>query len=48
MTDKDGNTKVLKSVNIKKDQGVYIHENLNFDKHILLDSQQSKKISGVN
>ena len=36
MTDKDGNTKVLKSVNSEKDLVVYIQENLKFDKHISL------------
>ena len=43
MTDKDGNTKVLKSVEMEKDLGVNVQENLKFDKHIdQLDSKQSK------
>ena len=32
MTDKDGNTKVLKSVEMEKDLGVNVQENLKFDK----------------
>ena len=36
MTDREGNTKVLKSVEIEKDLGVYVQENLKFDKHISL------------
>ena len=34
MTGKDGNTKVLKSVEVEKYLGVYVQENLKFDKPI--------------
>ena len=42
MTDKDGNTKVLKSVEMEKDLGGFVQENLKFDKTHQLDSKQSK------
>ena len=47
MTDKDGNTKVLKSVNSEKDLGVYIQENLKFDKHISLTVNRANRLVGL-
>ena len=47
MTDKDGNTKVLKSVDSEKDLGVYIQENLKFDKHISLTVNRANRLVGL-
>ena len=47
MTDKDGNTKVLKSVDSEKDLGVYIQENLKFDKHISLTFNTANRLVGI-
>ena len=47
MTDKQGSTKVLKSVEIEKDLGVYVQENLKFDKHISLTINRANKLVGL-
>ena len=47
MTDKDGNTKVLKSVDSKKDLGVCIQENLKFHKHISLTVNTANRFVGI-
>ena len=47
MTDKEGNTKVLKSVEIEKDLGVYVQENLKFDKHISLTVNRANRLVGL-
>ena len=46
-TDKDRNTKVLKSVDGEKDLGVYIQENLKFDKHISLTVNRANRLVGL-
>ena len=43
MTDKDGNTKVLKSVEMEKDLGVNVQENLKFDKNISLTVNRANR-----
>ena len=47
MTDKQGSTKVLKSVEIEKDLGVYVQENLKFEKHISLTINRANKLVGL-
>ena len=47
MTDKEGNTKVLNSVEIEKDLGVYVQENLKFDKHISLTVNRANRLVGL-
>ena len=47
MTDREGNTQVLKSVEIEKDLGVYVQENLKFDKHISLTVHRANKLVGL-
>ena len=47
MTDKDGNTKVLKSVEMEKDLGVNVQENLKFDKHISLTVNRANRLVGL-
>ena len=43
MTDKDGNTKVLKPVEMEKDLEVNVQENLKFDKHISLTVNRANR-----
>ena len=47
VTDNEGNTKVLKSVEIEKDLGVYVQENLKFDKHISLTVNRANRLVGL-
>ena len=47
MTDRDGNTKVLKSVELEKDLGVHVQENLKFDKHISLTVNKANRLVGL-
>ena len=47
MTDKDGNTKVLKLVEMEKDLGVNVQENLKFDKHISLTVNRANRLVGL-
>ena len=47
MTDKDGNTEVLKSVEMEKDLGVNVQENLKFDKHISLTVNRANRLVGL-
>ena len=47
MTDKQGITKVLKSVEIEKDLGVYVQENLKFEKHVSLTINRANKLHVV-
>ena len=43
MTDKDGNTKVLKPVEMEKDLEINVQENLKFDKHISLTVNRANR-----
>ena len=43
----DGNTKELKSVEMEKDLGVYVQENLKFDKHISLMVNSANRLVGL-
>ena len=47
MSDKNGNTKVLKSVDSEKDLGVYVQENLKFDKHISITVNRANRLMGL-
>ena len=47
ITDRDGNTKVLKSVELEKDLGVHVQENLKFDKHISLTVNKANRLVGL-
>ena len=44
-TDREGNIKVLKSVEIENDLGAYVQENLKFDKHIGLTVNRANKLN---
>ena len=47
MSDNNGNIKVLKSVDCEKDLGVYLQDNLKFDKHISLTVNRANRLIGV-
>ena len=47
MSDKQGNVKCLKVVDIEKDLGIHIQENLKFDKHISLTVNRANKLVGL-
>ena len=47
MSDNNGNIKVLKSVDCEKDLGVYLQDNLKFDKHISLTVNRANRLIGL-
>ena len=47
MTDKDGNVKVIQTVNSEKDLGVHVQDNLKFDKHISVTVNRANRLVGL-
>ena len=47
MTDKDGNVKNLLEVECEKDLGIYVQDNLKFDKHISLTVNRGNRLVGL-
>ena len=47
MEDKDGNSTNLIVVNCEKDHGVYVQDNLKFDKHISLTVNRANRLVGL-
>ena len=47
MEDKDGNSTNLIVVNCEKDLGVYVQDNLKFDKHISLTVNRANRLVGL-
>ena len=47
MTDKDGNVKNLLEVECGKDLGIYVQDNLKFDKHISLTVNRANRLVGL-
>ena len=47
MSDNNGNIKVLKSVDCEKNLGVYLQDNLKFDKHISLTVNRANRLIGL-
>lgn len=47
LTDKDGNIKALDHVEFEKDLGIYVQDNLKFDRHISLTVNRANRLAGL-